>query len=33
MSLQVKMYRYGHLFKSGDQKKAVDSIANDMFSA
>jgi integrase len=30
-SLQVTMDRYGHLFMSDDHKKAMDSIAADMF--
>lgn len=30
-SLQVTMDRYGHLFKSDDQKQAMDAIAADMF--
>jgi hypothetical protein len=30
--LQVTMDRYEHLFKSDDQKKAVDTIVMDMFA-
>jgi integrase len=29
-SLQVTMDRYGHLFKSDDHKKAMDTIAAEM---
>jgi integrase len=32
-SLQVTMDRYGHLFKSDDYKKAMDTIAAEMFGA
>jgi integrase len=31
-SLQVTMDRYGHLFKSDDHKKAMDSIAADLLA-
>jgi integrase len=30
-SLQVTMDRYGHLFKSEDHKRAMDTIANEVF--
>ena len=30
-SLQVTMDRYGHLFRSDDHKRAMDTIADDMF--
>jgi integrase len=32
-SLQVTMDRYGHLFKSDDQKKAMDVIAKNIFTS